>query len=669
MSFTLRQVTRRAAGGEIVRSRPIAASEPIIGRGADCDIHLTDLAVGLRHARLRMAGAHRVQIEALGELAVEVAGAFVRTAELPLAEAPEIAIGSHVLAFAQGAAADEVVVTVVRREDARARPATEMERAVFSPPATVFGKRRLAWSLGLGILVVCLALPAALFFSGHRRATIHADQQWSSGPLSEAHGFLNGNCQACHREAFVAVRDDACLACHMNDRAAVSILRVAAEVHARGSPFAPKLIGDHAAHGRLLAATPLPAAFGARVKALFERAFHHPNDRCASCHLEHIAAGRPGRAVKVVSTRPRATPFLASVNSCTDCHAGLNARLPTTALFDVPDWGRHPDFRPLLTVSAKGPRLERIALERRPIEHQGVAFSHRLHLDTAGGVARLAQVLGPGRGYGPPLSCANCHRPDQAGRSFQPVEMERDCSACHSLAFARSGGALRTVPHGSVVRVVAALEAFYGMHRGGAPASLGNGRRRPGLAAEIAEWLRRALAAKAPSARALGAIHATFAAGGICSNCHVIGRPKYAASVAYAVAPVRLTVRYLPRGGFDHDVPAHHQDAQGRLTCGVCHAARQSDRSEDVLLPRIAQCAACHGKAQAAQAAPAACAECHSYHAPGAPTSRLSVLKRDSRRPRDVRPGNIQPETFSWAWQPAPPVRRQGASSRDRGRG
>jgi len=424
VSFTLRQTTPRVGGGApILRTRPIAAAEPVVGRGADCDILLPDLAVSLRHARLRQTGPGRVEIQSLGELPIEVGGRFPRAAELALAGAPHVVIGSHVLTLTAGDGPDEVVVAVDRRPGLHGAPSAADEREVFAPSTVALGKRRLAWALGLGILLVCLVLPVAGFFLGHGLPALHADRQWSSGPLSKAHAFLGARCQSCHQFAFVAARDGACMACHGANRSRASIQRMATRVRDWGSPVAPRLIGDHAAHGRLIAATPLPTALGPRIEAMFARAFNHPGDRCASCHLEHQRPDPP--------TPVRPIPLLVTVNSCAACHARLNERLASTPLLDVPDWGRHPDFRPLLTVSARGPRprLERIALATRPIEYPGLIFSHRVHLAPAGGVARMAQVLSPAKGYGAPLTCASCHRPDGLGRGFAPVEMVRDCSA------------------------------------------------------------------------------------------------------------------------------------------------------------------------------------------------------------------------------------------------
>jgi hypothetical protein len=63
--ITLRAVTRQAGGGEIVRTRRLAASEALIGRAPECDIHLPDLAVDMQHALLRVTGARTGQVESL----------------------------------------------------------------------------------------------------------------------------------------------------------------------------------------------------------------------------------------------------------------------------------------------------------------------------------------------------------------------------------------------------------------------------------------------------------------------------------------------------------------------------------------------------------------------------------------------------------------------------
>src|ERR1700744_673280 len=99
MSFTLNQVTQRAGGGDIVRTKKIETAEPVIGRGADCDIQIPDLAVSLRHAVIRQLGRGRVEVKALGQLGFEANGAFTKSAQLLVADRPKLIFGSHELNF------------------------------------------------------------------------------------------------------------------------------------------------------------------------------------------------------------------------------------------------------------------------------------------------------------------------------------------------------------------------------------------------------------------------------------------------------------------------------------------------------------------------------------------------------------------------------------------
>jgi hypothetical protein len=624
MSFSLRQITQRAGGGEIVRTHVVDADTISIGRGADCDLQLPDLAVSLRHAQLRQTGPTRVTIEAAAGLNFEADGKFTARANLDAANKPQITIGGHSLTLSVGETPGEIAITVERLEDAGPKTSDDEIRS-FSPGAVGLNKRAAAWVLGSLIAALCLALPVAAFFA-NQNAHIHADRQWSSGPLSKSHAFLEKDCQSCHQKAFVAVRDEACLTCHQAGRAAAVQQAAIARVHAWGGPDAPHFIVGHADPHRLMRATPLPADLPGKVKAIFERTFNHPNTRCASCHREHVDAdGHMPVAGAPPSAPIRAKPALVMAQDCAQCHGGLKARLPDTDLIDTASWSRHPDFRPLITVSP-GPRpdLRRIALAQFPRENPGVKFPHRLHLLPKGGVARMGQVLGAARGYGGALGCASCHRPDASGQGFKPIEMTRDCSACHSLAYARVGGTLKLLPHGHPDQVVTTLTAFYGAAavEHWSPPPIDWQRRQPGVAAVARLQARRAAAGFNASAAVAAGVRAAFSPGGTCYDCHTVVRPAAVDSLAYGIAPVHLTNRYLPWGAFNHAIPAHRRDAMGRETCGACHKARTSDRAEDLLLPRIDQCSACHGKtrAQTPQAAGSDCAECHGYHAPGRPS-------------------------------------------------
>jgi hypothetical protein len=576
-SITLRLITRQAGGGEIVRVRQIAGSEALIGRGAECDIHLPDLAVDMEHAMLRVTGQSRVSVESLTGEPFLVDGKPALRVELEVVRGHTVTFGEFDLLLGQGGEGD-IAVTVKRREEEHGPTPS-----LFSLKAAMFGRRRMAWTLGLAILALCLVLPfAGVSLMSHLR--IHPDRQWSTGPLSKAHAFLEKDCQACHQQAFVAVRDTACLSCHQHG-ADADTARIDARVTAKGSPFLPLLISDHAAHDRLLRAMPPPPTLRGRVVSIFQTAMNHPNDRCASCHREHTTAP-PDPAVPATAdvVRP-GKPALIVVRDCAACHSRLKMRLPSTGLIDTPDWNRHPDFRPLVTTAFDGPqpKLQRVALAAHPLEANGLTFSHRIHMSATGGVARQGQVLGSARGYGAALTCQSCHRPDGGG--FKPMEMERDCGACHSLAFAQVGGQLKTLRHHDMRNIVGVLRGSL------APAT-------------------------APSVDP-AVLHRALAPGGLCVDCHTV-RPS-AGPLGAEVAPVHLADRVLPWGDFNHGVSAHAGIGKGAAVCADCHKALTSDKSQDLLIEGIATCKACHGKTEHETTAFASgqCAECHSYHAPG----------------------------------------------------
>jgi predicted CXXCH cytochrome family protein len=218
----------------------------------------------------------------------------------------------------------------------------------------------------------------------------------------------------------------------------------------------------------------------------------------------------------------------------------------------------------------------------------------------------MASTIG-GHGYGKALDCKDCHHPTADGVRFLPVDMERDCEACHSLAYDKVGSTFRTLRHGDVAQMRADLIASDRSPR----AAIVTGRRRPG------EY--------APG----GIYHGDFGGGsavaramstrGVCGECHI------PTSGPLGVMPVLQHSRYFAHGWFSHE--AHKQEK-----CTSCHAAATSKSSSDLLLPGISKCRDCHlGEDSRKAKVPSGCAMCHSYHPrEGAPAKNQLVAMRDN---------------------------------------
>ena len=115
MTFAVRTITRSATGGDIVhRPQRFEVDEVVVGRGSDCDIRLADLAVSLRHARIKETGPGRVLVESIGSEPFDSDGKFTSRAELALATTPKLIFGSHVLILSASPDSSDVMVDVTR---------------------------------------------------------------------------------------------------------------------------------------------------------------------------------------------------------------------------------------------------------------------------------------------------------------------------------------------------------------------------------------------------------------------------------------------------------------------------------------------------------------------------------------------------------------------------
>ena len=572
MPFLIRTVSTSAEGREIVRTARIEGDRLTIGRSPECDVRLTDLAVALRHVVVRR-DASRLSVEVESGLTVALNGRSCASGEIETASGGDIRIGAHLLRFMPADPdSDEIAVTVERITEGEAKPDRSADR-LFSLAPVLPGKRLMAWLLAVAVLVLCVAWPVRTFYDRQQRAErfahFQADEIWSSGHLSKAHARLQHDCSACHVQPFESVRDAACLACHT-------------QIHGHADPY------------RLARAKPELGAWGA-FQLRIKQALNVPPGRCIDCHTEH-------QGPQEMAPTPQ--------RFCADCHGDLSGRLPDTGIGDASDFGRvHPEFQPALITGWQGERpvVQRLSLARRPREDSGLKFPHALHLSPVGGPAQMGRRLG----LGAALDCANCHQAEPKGTSFRPVEMERDCSMCHSLAFRRVGGEVQMLRHGNVGLVMAQLRGFYGSRRPPLPPGLAPlARRVPGSAPQAEARVQFERGADQPGPDA--AVRAVFSPGGACYDCHKVETPADGAS-GYRVHPVAFPLRYVRHGWFDHR-------AHSGQECSDCHAARTSQSAADLLLPGIATCRTCHGGERTPKPVASSCAMCHDYHArAGAP--------------------------------------------------
>ena len=216
MSFRLRQVDTTATGREIVRERMIEGNALTIGRSAENDIAIPDLAVEQHHVRVTAEG-RALTFEAMGTLGFTLNG---RTRQLETDDdgSAELVLGAYRLDFAAGPD-DEFEVTLRKREQREGGKGDGTHG--FTLASALPGKRPVAWVLLVAIFLAFLAIPIWSFTHRERvkpdpdkPGQVLMDASWTPGALSTAHHKLEGNCESCHTDAFVAVRDEACLTCH-----------------------------------------------------------------------------------------------------------------------------------------------------------------------------------------------------------------------------------------------------------------------------------------------------------------------------------------------------------------------------------------------------------------------------------------------------------------------
>ncbi|MEL6708138.1 MAG: cytochrome c3 family protein [Pseudomonadota bacterium] len=569
MAFLIRTIAVAKSGREIPRERTLDVSDLTVGRSPDCDIHLSDLTVELQHISLSDAGGGMLRASAMGELPFDLDGSSTTDATIDPNAGATIKVGPAKLEISrEGDGPVEIIQSVIKKSATAVEPTASFALASAMP-----SKRTMAWTTALAILILLLTVPIVTHLTRDRSTEgqgpdaprldqVSFDSTWSSGALSLAHHDLEDNCEACHATPFVTVQDETCLTCHEE-------------------------LGDHAKKPRLKTGmAPLPAN-EAWQWAVAETLGNEGPGSCTSCHLEHEGNVRQQAATE---------------EFCAECHQDLDMRLTDVAFSNADDFGmKHPQFRPTFYTEYNQEDPVRISLDKPIEEKSGLLFPHDIHMDSNGGVARMAISLDQ---YGEPLECSNCHELTEDKVSYEPVEMEPSCEACHSLVAGRDGaGGFTSLRHGDVQDL---MEDLATMGKGPKRAVV-TGRTRPGQFARGGTY---AVNFGRPAA-SLIAINRALLPGGTCGDCHINtttnGRPD--------LIPVNLPDRFLQHGFFTH---VGHEDEE----CTDCHEADTSNASTDLLMPALESCQDCHKGATAVatkEIVPSSCAMCHGYHTPTAP--------------------------------------------------
>jgi hypothetical protein len=296
--------------------------------------------------------------------------------------------------------------------------------------------------------------------------------------------------------------------------------------------------------------------------------------RCAECHVEHRGVTR-----------------LAEVTdgNCTSCHADLENHGKGVGIkaVEITHFSpkRHPEFSPASRS------------DERPLK-----LNHQRHME-------LAAKGYPGMKL--PMKCSDCHAtdPNSPKGDLIPVTFERNCRLCHQKelefdVYQLLPGSM-PAPHAKSVKAIKAFveESYQAvLKQNGAILKKPLGLDLEAMPNEKA-WMDRVVG------RAENYLFDP--ARPRCLKCHY-----YQGDSDTLVKKVgRIRGQYaegqpegLPwfqRGEFSHRA---HRAAD----CDSCHnTARKSMRTEDVLIPKLRNCTACHGDSGSPIDN---CAQCHLYH-------------------------------------------------------
>lgn len=563
MQLLLRKISTDSSGVQEYVDSEIEREEILLGSSPRCDIQLLDSGIAAVHARLRKQDG-KIQLKA------EKGRTFLRNGETCkealLKEGDEIRIGSQTFSRTSAVPGFDLSLEWHYVE----MPGHLLSNAYRTSLSELsFSPRRFSWILALATVLLLGLAPLAEYLWTGEEETVHGARPlsslWISGPLLPAHQVVLGNdCGACHRSAFVQVRDEACQQCHSD-------------------------VNNH------LAATH-PGLDELGEFADFDQF------ACQNCHKEH------NEPQNIVS---------GSDKLCRTCHENMNPAIEGFSPHDHPEFALNllqPEVRQLNGTLRVDWQRQKIAREDQPKESNHLKYPHDLHLD-------VEAVRHPLRDDA--LQCADCHTLSSDREHFEAISMEQHCADCHDLSFDERNPQ-KQLPHGSPQAVFDALEAHFVKLAFSEQRSSGFERRRlPGRQRDDENCDKDYDCARG---QALREADRQFSQRG-CITCHQVDQLPGAEGVErWQVLPVRLNPDWYRDARFDHQSHLTQSDETGDELCLSCHEAGTSTTSADILMPSLQQCTNCHGDKSVGGRVAVNCVACHGYHrSDGAPMSRVNL--------------------------------------------
>lgn len=499
MKVLVRHLLKKTrAGGYAQRDEIIEAPSIRFGRGADCEIHVTDPRLLLHHVELteRQGGLF---VESAGSIDFQLNGRITSAASIKPGD--EVHIGPYDLIVLEPEGDATATFSLEYARPLGDELAALRARSNVETKKVGLGIRGWAWLMFLIAVTVGIAAPLVAFYGKDRNGDpmaaenrgllASADEIWQSGPFSGVHAHFGDQCETCHVNAFEQVTVDVCVACHSD-------------------------AGHHA--------DPVTFPVGSLE-----------GQQCENCHKEHTG----GEDLMITGEA-----------FCTSCHSQFSEVAANSRLLDVSGFETHPEFHPTIVTDVESMTVDRVsvAADPPPVDGSNLKFPHNKHLNPEG--------MRTPSGTRFVMTCENCHQPETGGIAMLPVRFEDKCGGCHRLQFEPSAPE-RVMPHGSVeaaklfvedTYAVLALRGGYNEEDESAPDVV-----RRIVGTPITED-QRGIALEWAERKASEVLDSRYGRG-LCAQCHTVQEGDTARD--WTVAPVHLTKRWLPKGFFTHDA---HED-------------------------------------------------------------------------------------------------------------